>query len=120
MTLFQVGHRLSPCPAPRVRGDDLITAYLWREIDRVTNSCALSSDLREVSPEYYNTLDNECWGIAEIMRIDGVAASVSSERTVERTAQKQQATKRSRRWSRAEKRAYQQQLEAKHELALVA
>ena len=74
----------------------------------------------EVSPEFYNTLVDECWGIAEVMQIKGVAKGVSSESTVAKAEESlsrnhaacerdemddSSATRRKKRWTRSEKRA---------------
>lgn len=74
----------------------------------------------DVSPEYYNYLLNECWGIADVMEVVSVNSGVSSESAVARAEKKlhenyaeceneQQGDtsiqRRKRRWTRAEKRA---------------
>lgn len=73
----------------------------------------------EVSPEYYNTLVDECWGIADVMQIKGVGKGCSSDSAVSKADEKLQTsyadceekqgdscvTRRKKRWSRSQKRA---------------
>lgn len=76
--------------------------------------------MREVSPEYYNTLLDECWGFAAVDVVVHVNAGVSSESAVASAAVKLKdnyaacesdeqgaspIVRRKRRWTKAEKRA---------------
>lgn len=85
----------------------LITNGMSGTYHKVTTNKGEEISVRtlQVSPEYYQHLVDECWGIADVMQIQGVGKTVSSEKTVETTAEKAQPTKRRRRWSKAQKRA---------------
>lgn len=89
----------------------------------------------EVSPEYYNILVDECWGIAEVMQIEGVAKGISSESTVAKAeealrknhdnCERENAgdscvTRRKKRWTKAQKRAANAAREQAAKLSLVA
>ena len=89
----------------------------------------------DVSPEYYNVLLDECWGIAEVMQCKGVAKGQSSASTVAKAEAALQANhaaceseqqgdsgviRRKKRWSRAQKRAAAESRAKAAGLSLVA
>ena len=89
----------------------------------------------EVSPEYYNTLVDECWGIADVMQVKGVGKGCSSDSAVSKAETILQnnhnecdnerqgdscVTRRKKRWTRAQKRAAAAAREKAAALALVA
>lgn len=88
-----------------------------------------------ISPEFYDHMIDECWGIAEVMRVSHVGKTISSESTVAKAEAKlranhaeceyeQQAdtstTRRKKRWTRAQKRAAAAAKAKASELTLVA
>lgn len=81
---------------------------------------AVTCTMREVSPEYYNTLLDECWGIAACDVVVAISSGVSSESAVSKADARLESamtdcekdelgassvTRRKRRWTKAEKRA---------------
>lgn len=108
-------------------------AKALKQIELVTNGMAACTTtmldgkgnevvctMREVSPEYYFYLIDECWGIADVMVIGSTSKSVSSESAVAKATEKlakaqaecesekqgdSSITRRKKRWTKAEKRA---------------
>lgn len=81
---------------------------------------AVTCTMRQISPEYYNTLLDECWGIAACDVVVAISSGVSSESAVAKADARLESaqndcenneqgasavTRRKRRWTKAEKRA---------------